>query len=165
MNETFQHIVDTPLGWFNMMGSKSAILEAHWIAEEDAVVGNGGGIVPWKRMAEDQLREYFQGKRDSFSLPLLPRGTEFQQAVWKRVLHIPKGTTKTYSALAQELGGPERARPVGTAIGANPLLLLIPCHRVIGSDGALTGYAGGLRSKEWLLHHEGAIQQPQLRLF
>ena len=165
MNQAFQHIVDTPLGWFCMTGSESAITEAHWIAEEDAVVGSVGGLVPWKRMAENQLREYFQGKRASFTLPLAPRGTEFQQAVWSRLLRIPKGTTKTYLALAEELGGAERARPVGSAIGDNPLLLLIPCHRVIGSDGTLTGYAGGLSSKEWLLEHEGALQQPQLRLF
>ncbi|MEQ9186382.1 MAG: methylated-DNA--[protein]-cysteine S-methyltransferase [Cryomorphaceae bacterium] len=165
MEQVYQHIVDTPLGWFCMTGNDAGITQSGWIAEEDAMVGSGGGHVAWKSIAEQQLTEYFSGKRDSFSLPLTLGGTEFQQAVWNLLLCIPKGHTRSYVELAIELGNADKARPVGMAIGANPLLLLIPCHRVVGNDGSLTGYAGGLQSKEWLLEHEGALSQTQLRLF
>lgn len=107
--------------------------------------------------AERQLREYFAGQRKAFDLPLRIAGTPFQRSVWEAVRAIPFGRTRSYQSIAGQLGGNAAARAIGHANGANPLLILVPCHRVIASDGALTGYAGGLFRKQWLLQHEGAI--------
>ena len=105
--------------------------------------------------AVHQLQEYFQGQRQSFTLPLTPPGTPFQQRVWQELQRIPFGTTLTYRELAQRLGMPRAARAVGHANGRNPLAIVIPCHRLIGSDGQLRGYASGLALKQRLLQHEG----------
>lgn len=102
-----------------------------------------------------QLQEYFQGQRRSFTLPLAPPGTPFQQRVWQELQRISFGTTLTYRELAQRLGMPHAARAVGHANGRNPLAIVIPCHRLIGSDGQLRGYAGGIALKQRLLQHEG----------
>jgi len=107
-------------------------------------------------LAQQQLAEYFQGQRRQFRLPLAPAGTPFQQRVWQALQDIPWGTTLTYRELAQRLGLPGAARAVGHANSRNPLAIVIPCHRLIGSDGQLRGYAGGLALKRWLLQHEGA---------
>jgi len=107
--------------------------------------------------ALSQLREYFSGARRRFSVRVAPTGTDFQQRVWRAIAAIPFGETRTYGELAAALGGPPLARAVGAATAANPIPILIPCHRVIGADGSLTGYGGGLRMKVWLLHHEGVL--------
>jgi methylated-DNA-[protein]-cysteine S-methyltransferase len=104
-----------------------------------------------------QLREYFAGKRQQFDVPIDTGGTEFQQRVWRAVASIPFGETTSYGKIAAAFGGPQLARAVGAAVGANPIPIIIPCHRVIGSDGSLTGYGGGLRMKIWLLRHEGVL--------
>ena len=104
-----------------------------------------------------QLLEYFEGERQTFDLPLQPEGTEFQQRVWKALSKIPYGTTITYLELAERLGNPDSIRAAGRANGQNPLPIVIPCHRVIGADGKLVGYSGGINRKEWLLKHEGAL--------
>jgi methylated-DNA-[protein]-cysteine S-methyltransferase len=106
-------------------------------------------------LAQQQLQEYFQGQRRAFTLPLAPPGTSFQQRVWQELQRLPFGTTLTYQALAQRLGMPRAARAVGHANGRNPLAIVIPCHRLIGSDGQLRGYAGGIALKQRLLQHEG----------
>lgn len=166
MDDLFQHIVDTPLGWFCLTGNAESIIQAQWINEEDAVVGTPGGAVVWNREAERQIDAYFKGKRQAFTLPLAPRGTDFQRKVWNHIRTIPFGTTQSYMDVAQALGDTKLSRAVGSAAGANPLLLLVPCHRLIGSDGELTGYAGGLPSKKHLLELEGALHaETQLRLF
>ena len=108
-----------------------------------------------------QLDAYFAGRRQAFDLPLAPRGTAFQQAVWQALLSIPFGQTSSYSALAAQIGRPSAMRAVGAANGANPIAVIIPCHRVIGRDGSLTGYAGGLTRKALLLRLEGAQLQQQ----
>jgi methylated-DNA-[protein]-cysteine S-methyltransferase len=105
--------------------------------------------------AARQLQEYFSGKRQRFDLPLNPRGTEFQQRVWRELLKIPFGETRTYGQLARHLDNPNGSRAVGLANGRNPISIIVPCHRVIGADGSLTGFGGGLERKEWLLSHEG----------
>ncbi|WP_341303081.1 methylated-DNA--[protein]-cysteine S-methyltransferase [Pseudomonas sp. TMP25] len=110
-----------------------------------------------------QLDEYFAGRRLRFDLPLAPQGTVFQQAVWQALRCIPFGQTSSYSALAAEIARPTAVRAVGAANGANPIAVIIPCHRVIGCDGSLTGYAGGLPRKALLLKLEGA-QLPEQRL-
>jgi methylated-DNA-[protein]-cysteine S-methyltransferase len=109
-----------------------------------------------------QLDEYFAGRRQRFELPLAPQGTAFQQAVWQALQAIPFGRTSCYSDLAAEIARPKAVRAVGAANGANPIAIIIPCHRVIGRDGSLTGYAGGLPRKALLLKLEGA-QLPEQR--
>ncbi|MGN6730097.1 MAG: methylated-DNA--[protein]-cysteine S-methyltransferase [Rhodanobacteraceae bacterium] len=106
------------------------------------------------RSARHQFEEYFAGTRQTFELPLRPHGTPFQLEVWGALLAIPYGETTSYAAIAQRIGRPNAVRAVGAANGANPLSIIVPCHRVIGSDGDLTGYGGGLPAKRWLLAHE-----------
>ena len=104
-----------------------------------------------------QLDEYFKGQRMNFDLPLKAEGTEFQQTVWQTLCKIPYGQTWNYGQLATAIGNKNASRAVGAANGKNPISIIVPCHRVIGANGTLTGYAGGLKVKEWLLKHEGII--------
>ncbi|MBV9339645.1 MAG: methylated-DNA--[protein]-cysteine S-methyltransferase [Acidobacteria bacterium] len=110
--------------------------------------------------ASEQLRRYFAGELEDFDLPLSPEGTPFQQQVWRELLNIPYGKTISYGELAARLGNPKASRAVGLANGSNPVPIVIPCHRVIGANGKLTGYGGGLHIKEKLL----ALERKQLRL-
>lgn len=109
-----------------------------------------------------QLTDYFAGTRRAFELPLAPEGTAFERRVWAALLTLPHGQTRSYGEIARSLGQPSAARAVGTANARNPIAILIPCHRIIGSDGRLTGYAGGLARKEALLRLEGALPAPLL---
>lgn len=109
-----------------------------------------------------QLTEYFDGKRKNFTLELHPAGTDFQKRVWNALLNIPYGKTMSYLELSKRLGDVKAIRAVAAANGQNPLWIVIPCHRVIGSDGSLTGYAGGLHRKKWLLAHESEAKQQSL---
>lgn len=104
-----------------------------------------------------QLGEYFAGARRAFELPLSGRGTQAQRAVWRALADIPFGEVQSYAELARAVGAPRSARAVGAANARNPLSIVVPCHRVIGSDGSLTGYAGGLEAKRWLLAHEARV--------
>ncbi|HXD42010.1 MAG TPA: methylated-DNA--[protein]-cysteine S-methyltransferase [Ramlibacter sp.] len=113
---------------------------------------------PVLRQAIAQLQEYFAGGRTGFDLPLdLQGGTAFQQSVWQALLAIPRGDTTSYGALSQRIGQPAAVRAVGAAVGRNPLSIIVPCHRVLGADGSLTGYAGGLERKSALLQLERAL--------
>lgn len=113
-----------------------------------------------------QLREYFEGERQTFDFKLNPSGTTFQQSVWQGLLQVPFGTTCSYLTLSRQLGDEKAIRAVAAANGRNPLWIVVPCHRIIGSDGSLTGYAGGLWRKQWLLEHEGAMTRSgQLSIF
>ena len=105
-----------------------------------------------------QVRQYFEGTRTAFDLPLAPEGTDFQRRVWKQIARIPFGKTITYAELASRAGAPGSARAAGAATGRNPITLVVPCHRVVGTDGSLTGYAGGLARKTRLLEIEGVLQ-------
>jgi O-6-methylguanine DNA methyltransferase len=105
----------------------------------------------------DQLQRYFAGEPVQFSCPLDLRGTPFQVSVWKELFRIPYGQTRTYAEIASAIGAPRAVRAVGAANGANPVAVIVPCHRVIGSNGTLTGYGGGLGMKEWLLTLEGVM--------
>jgi len=147
---------------------------------ETTVFGREGkfGNIPhadWQRddkhpplaQARQQLSEYFAGKRTDFDLPLKPAGSGFQLEVWNQLTKIPFGQTITYGELAKRIGKPDAPRAVGLANGSNPISLIIPCHRVIGASGKLTGYGGGLDRKVWLLEHEGAMpsgRQPELAM-
>ena len=110
----------------------------------------------------NQLQEYFEGKRKQFNIKLSPEGTEFQKKVWKQLEGIPFGKTATYQQMANQLGDPKVIRAAASANGKNPISIIIPCHRVIGSDGSLTGYAGGLHRKKWLLEFENPSPQQSL---
>jgi len=112
--------------------------------------------------ARQQLNEYFDGTRLQFDLDLDPEGTAFQQKVWQKLLQVPFGTTKSYREIAMELGSVLSTRAVGPANGKNPIAIIIPCHRIIGSDGKLVGYAGGLERKKWLLLHEANHSRKEL---
>jgi len=113
---------------------------------------------PVLRQAVAQLREYFAGERSGFDMPLdLQGGTAFQQSVWQALLAIPRGGTTSYGTLSQRIGKPAAVRAVGAAVGRNPVSVIVPCHRVLGAGGALTGYAGGLERKSALLQLEGAL--------
>ncbi|MFI5264282.1 MAG: methylated-DNA--[protein]-cysteine S-methyltransferase [Candidatus Kapaibacterium sp.] len=113
-------------------------------------------------LAISQLTEYFSGKRKEFSLPLAPEGTPFQKQVWQELQAIPFGEKRSYLDIAIKLGDKNLTRAVGAANGKNPIAIIIPCHRVVGENGALTGYAGGLWRKEWLLNFESPSKQEQL---
>lgn len=135
-------------------------------ADGDALTGLhfGGGPGPGERADDDpvlvaaatQLREYFAGDRKEFELPLSPAGTQFQLAVWQRLREIPYGTTISYGELARRVGNPAASRAVGLANGRNPIAIVVPCHRVIGANGALTGFGGGMDAKKTLLDLEAA---------
>lgn len=137
-----------------------------WIAEKDNIItdvyfGEEIEINGWQLKETDllkeagkQLKEYFDGKRKNFELPLAPRGTEFQQKVWKALQEIPYGETRSYGEIAKRIGNSKAARAVGMANNRNPISILIPCHRVIGANGKLVGYGGGLHIKEYLLKLE-----------
>ncbi len=124
-----------------------------------------GGDNELLQAAETQLDEYFAGTRTSFELPLAPQGTTFQLEVWQELARIPYGATISYAELAQRVGKPTATRAVGAANGRNPLPIVLPCHRVIGADGALTGFGGGLPVKQILLRLEGAMAGEQAGLF
>ncbi len=106
------------------------------------------------RALRKQMKDYFKGKRKEFSVPFFYHGSEFQKSVWQILLKIPYGKTITYMNLAEKLGNPKAIRAAASAVGSNPIAIIIPCHRVIGSDGNLTGYRGGLEKKRWLIDHE-----------
>jgi methylated-DNA-[protein]-cysteine S-methyltransferase len=129
--------------WFEMQKHHPAAIDAPERADD-----------PLLAETARQLREYFAGTRDAFDVPLDLQGTDFQRAVWQALLRIAPGTTSSYGAIARELGVPSASRAVGAAVGRNPVSIIVPCHRVVGSSGALTGYAGGLDRKTSLLRIE-----------
>ena len=139
------------LGRILRSGAVGTAIASSWSATERHP---GAGARAAHRRATEQLAEYFAGCRRHFELPLLPAGTELQRQVWETLLQIPYGETWTYGQVAAAISRPRAARPVGRAVGANPMSIIIPCHRVIGSGGTLTGYGGGLWRKQRLLDLE-----------
>ncbi len=152
--------IETPLGIAclsgdeNGLSSVSVTKDIEKIEEQEAP--------PCLQQAVTQLQEYFEGRRTHFDLKLNPSGTEFQKKVWKELLKIPFGKTVSYLDIAKRLGDSKTIRAAASANGKNPLWIIVPCHRVIGSDGSLTGYAGGLWRKKWLLEHESPSKQQSL---
>jgi methylated-DNA-[protein]-cysteine S-methyltransferase len=143
--------IQSPLGAVVIEGDDEGISKIS-VAEGDAEVVNE--IPDCLAVPVQELYEYFEGKRTDFTFKLNPAGTDFQKKVWAALLEIPFGTTTSYHALSVKLGDVKAIRAVASANGKNPLWIVVPCHRVIGSDGSLTGYAGGLWRKKWLLEHE-----------
>lgn len=150
--------IKTPLGIATITGDENGIAEIS-VSDEGAVSANVPAIL---QKAVSQLNDYFEGKRTDFTFKLNPKGTEFQQKVWKGLLEIPFGKTCSYMDLSKKLGDVKAIRAVASANGKNPLWIVVPCHRVIGTDGSLTGYAGGLWRKKWLLEHENPTMQQSL---
>ncbi|HEX5831495.1 MAG TPA: methylated-DNA--[protein]-cysteine S-methyltransferase [Gemmatimonadaceae bacterium] len=128
-------------------------LEAAWVPDD----GRGGPASDVLALAREQLDAYFAGARTTFALPLAARGTPFQARVWAALRMLGFGETISYAGLARRIGSPDAVRAVGAANGRNPLPVVVPCHRVIGADGSLTGFGGGIERKRWLLRHEGAL--------
>jgi methylated-DNA-[protein]-cysteine S-methyltransferase len=151
--------IDTPLGPLTLAATARGLAlawfdgQAHRTDEVDAPLQPVNDVL---RQAEREFDEYFTGRRREFGVPLDPAGTDFQQRVWQALLKIPTGRLGTYGEIARQLGRPAAARAVGAAIGRNPISIIVPCHRVVGRDGSLTGYAGGLPRKQALLRLEGA---------
>ncbi|WP_423820350.1 methylated-DNA--[protein]-cysteine S-methyltransferase [Salinimicrobium sp. TIG7-5_MAKvit] len=153
--------VKTPLGNAIFEGDANGISKLY-LTEE--IPETTSVSTPFLQEAKEQLQQYFSGELKKFNLKLNPEGTVFQQKVWQALQNIPYGKTASYMELAKELGDPLAIRAVAAANGKNPLWILVPCHRVIGSDGSLTGYAGGLWRKKWLLDHEQPVKQQSLAL-
>ncbi len=151
--DEFRGYYESPIGLIEIGGDERAITSLYFVEERR----EGGIASPVIERAIGQIDEYFAGQRRTFDLPLELIGTEFQQQVWRELLAIPYGETATYQAIADRLGNPRAVRAVGAANGRNPISIVVPCHRVIGGDGRLVGYGGGLWRKEWLLRHEGSL--------
>ncbi len=149
--------IKTPLGITLIEGDAFGISKI-WVYDEEFTVSDR--IPEELQEAATQIQEYFEGNRNHFSFRMNPAGTDFQKKVWSALLEIPFGKTMSYHELAVKLGDVKAIRAVASANGKNPLWVVVPCHRVIGADGSLTGYAGGLWRKKWLLEHENPpIQQ------
>lgn len=164
----FRSDLDTPFGRLQLAVDEDGVLTEVWLPNRSTLAVSRE---PFPRAAHDgmerakiQLAEYAAGKRRAFDLAMSPHGTPFEQRVWQRLLEIPFGATISYGAIANELGLVNGARAVGAANGSNPIPIVIPCHRVIGADGRLTGYGGGLPLKRALLEFEGAIPPLEPRL-
>lgn len=148
----------TPLGTAIIEGDADGISMIS-ISDEEATSEE---IPEELEVAALQLQEYFDGKRQDFDFRINPSGTDFQKKIWNLLQEIPFGRTCSYSELSEAFGDPKAIRAVAAANGKNPLWIVVPCHRVIGSDGSLTGYAGGLWRKKWLLDHEQPVKQQSL---
>ena len=154
--------INSPIGLLRITGSDRCIFEIAFVEK-----ATQSSSKPPKEVYKcaTQLKEYFASKRKAFNLTLKPVGTDFQQSVWSELCKFPFGKTTTYAKQAEKFGNRKAIRAIGATNGKNPIPIVIPCHRVIGSNGNLTGYAGGIDKKEWLLKHEGVILNRQMNLF
>lgn len=152
---------DSPLGIVQIFGDDMGVSTISCtdvsLAENQLAMQPDDLIAEPVRLAAEQLRAYFSGKRQTFDFTINPAGTAFQQTVWRALLDVPFGTTVSYLTLTRRLGDEKAIRAVASANGRNPLWIVVPCHRIVGSDGSLTGYAGGLWRKKWLLEHERVL--------
>jgi methylated-DNA-[protein]-cysteine S-methyltransferase len=158
--------LDSPLGTLRVYGDANGVAGVY-LPDQRIPAGVTGdpGETPILARAAEQLAQYFAGTRRAFDLPLSPSGTAFQRLVWEALSTIPYGSTWTYQELARAIGKPSAMRAVGAANGKNPLSIIVPCHRVIGAGGALTGYAGGLAAKQRLLAHEASVGATKMGSF
>ena len=159
--EHFFHF-QSPLGWLKVSTLAEELCATEFIDSKNTPKQLVLPQNQFQTTVEKQLSEYFEGTRTEFSLPLRLDGTDFQKQIWEYLLDIPFGKTLTYMDLAKQYGDIKAIRAVGMANNKNPLPVVVPCHRVIGSDGSLVGYAGGLAAKEWLLRREGVITQLEI---
>ena len=149
----------TPIGTAKIIGNKEGIISVSVIEDK---IKTSTKISKCLKSCIVQLDEYFEGNRTQFDLKLNPQGTDFQKKVWDELLNIPFGKTRSYLEQTKKIGDPKAIRAVASANGRNPIWIIIPCHRVIGSDGSLTGYGGGIWRKKWLLEHESPSPQQSL---
>ncbi|CAM4422641.1 methylated-DNA--[protein]-cysteine S-methyltransferase [Flavobacterium terrigena] len=152
-------VINSPLGFVLIEGNEDGISKISVTSDETVL---SESIPALFHEAVAQLNEYFEGNRTDFQFKMNPNGTNFQKKVWEELLKIPFGKTASYQEVTNNLGDPKAIRAVANANGKNPLWIVVPCHRVIGSDGSLTGYAGGLWRKKWLLEHENPVKQQSL---
>lgn len=154
--------IDSPVGELLLVADESALTGVYFAGREHIPASHEhwktDGKHPVLKRAAAQLKEYFAGNRTKFDLPLRPAGTRFQERVWREIVQIAFGETLTYSELAERAGSPNAIRAAGASTGANPLSIIVPCHRVMGKHGKLTGFAGGLERKEKLLRLERVLQ-------
>lgn len=151
MEKIFKTTIETPVGFLELTSDQNFLLSVSFIE----IPGKSSDFQPdILKESIVQINEYFEGKRKEFILSLQPAGTDFQQKVWEEVTKIPFGKTASYLDIALKTGSKNNTRAVGLANGKNPIPIIIPCHRIIGTNGKLTGYAGGLDRKKWLLQHE-----------
>jgi len=157
---TYYTYTDTPAGELLLVGDSTLLRAAYWTSYRHAPTPGPDWTADASQFEAPllQLAEYFAGKRTTFDLPHQATGSAFQQRVWEELSRIAYGQTRSYKQIAEAIGKPQAVRAVGAAIGRNPLSIIVPCHRVIASNGHLTGFAGGLESKHALLTHEGALQ-------
>jgi methylated-DNA-[protein]-cysteine S-methyltransferase len=158
MNPAKRAFLKTPLGYLEINGTEKGITKIEFLNSRVRI----NRVPALLKPCIEQLKEYFAGKRKSFTIDLDLSGSQFQLKVWNELNGIPYGTTISYLELARRVGDVKALRAVGGANGANPVVILIPCHRVIGSDGRLVGYGGGIKRKKWLLEHEHAFAQRDL---
>ena len=164
-------VIDTRIGSLTLVADDASLtgiyFPGHWTKPDDTAWGDRVGAAddPVFDRTQAQLEEYFDGERTTFDLSLAPVGSEFQQRVWAVLERIPFGQTVTYGQIAAEIGGRTVAQMVGQAVGRNPVSIVIPCHRVVGADGSLTGYAGGLERKLFLLELEEPPEIAASKLF
>lgn len=145
----------SPIGCIEICATNDSILQLKFVESENAISTTSLSIIIENCII--QLKEYFENKRLSFDLPLALKGSEFQQKVWETIREIPFGKTRTYKEIAIKIGKPSAVRAVANAIAKNPILIIIPCHRIIGSNRSLTGYSGGIERKRSLLKHEKTL--------
>ena len=160
MSQLFETTIDTPIGTLRLLADGEALVAIEFPEHAGPPRPSGARAAqdaPVLARARRQLAEYFAGERTRFDLPLAAAGTPFQRRVWAALSGIPYGETRSYSDIAAEVANVRAVRAVGAANGRNPLPIVVPCHRVIGSDGRLTGFGGGLPTKAWLLRHERAV--------
>ena len=152
-----QGVIETPLGPLTALACDAGLMGL-WFEQQQHAPGALDAPVDddqrWIAQARDELERYFGGRLRAFDVALAPQGTPFQQAVWRRLCAIRCGETTSYGRIARDVGSPQASRAVGAAVGRNPISIIVPCHRVIGSSGSLTGYGGGIERKRWLLDHE-----------
>jgi methylated-DNA-[protein]-cysteine S-methyltransferase len=165
MTELYKTYYTSKIGVIELTATGRAIRSLVFMPEDTAPEVSDPAIPDILRAGLEQLDEYFRGRRRQFDLALEPEGTSFQKSVWDQLLLVGYGETVSYLDIALILKNRNAVRAVGGANSQNPISIIIPCHRVIGSDGSLTGYGGGLWRKAWLLKHEGWVPNPQLRLF
>jgi len=146
------HYFESPLGWMKITASSTALKQLQFVSNQSSFSQNK--IPQIIQNTIDALNFYFSDPKSKFPIPLNPEGTPFQKKIWSLTGSIHSGETRTYHQIATQYGNPKAVRAVGAALGQNPILILIPCHRVIGSKGSLTGYAGGIEKKQKLLEHE-----------
>ncbi|HCT22705.1 MAG: methylated-DNA--[protein]-cysteine S-methyltransferase [Chitinophagaceae bacterium] len=165
MTELHYTYYESPIGLLKIGGTDNYIGEVSFIDNQEQLVHGEPGITELMHECTEQLIEYFHGTRRHFDIPVHQDGTEFQRRVWSELLEIPYGKTISYMDMAKRLGDPKVIRAAATTNGKNKIGIIVPCHRVIGSDKSLTGYAGGLWRKKWLLQHEFKVAHGVQTLF